>query len=58
MLGEDKELRWKVETLSRQVEELEQRLKRLECAYEKQQDHLIKQEFSRQRRESGGSVDA
>lgn len=46
MLGEDKELRWKVETLSRQVEELEQRLKRLECAYEKQQDHLIKQEFS------------
>ena len=46
MLGEDKELRGKVETLSRQVEELEQRLKRLERAYEKQQDHLIKQEFS------------
>ena len=46
MRGEDKELRWKVETLSHQVEELEQRLKRLERAYEKQQDRLIKQEFS------------
>ena len=46
MSGEDKELRWKVETLSHQVEELERRLERLERAYEKQQDHLIKQEFS------------
>ena len=46
MLGEDKELRGKVETLSRQVEELEQRLKRLERAYEQQQDHLFKQELS------------
>lgn len=46
MSGEDKELRWKVETLSRQVEELEQRLKRLERAYEQQQDHLFKQELS------------
>lgn len=32
--------------LSRQVEELEQRLKRLERAYEQQQDHLFKQELS------------
>ena len=46
MLGEDKERRGKVETLSRQVEELEQRLKRLERAYEKEQDFLIKQELS------------
>ena len=46
MFREDKELRGKVETLSRQVEELEQRLKRLEHAYEQQQDHLFKQELS------------
>lgn len=46
MREEDKELRGKVETLSHQVEELEQRLKRLERAYEQQQDHLIKQELS------------
>lgn len=46
MLGEDKELRGKVETLSRQVEELEQRLKRLERAYVKQQGHLIQQELT------------
>ena len=46
MSGEDKELRGKVEMLSRQVEELEQRLKRLERAYEQQQDHLFKQELS------------
>lgn len=46
MSGEDKELRWKVETLSHQVEELERRLERLEHAYEQQQDHLFKQELS------------
>ena len=46
MRGEDKELRWKVETLSHQVEELERRLERLERAYEQQQDHLFKQELS------------
>ena len=46
MFREDKELRGKVETLSRQVEKLEQRLERLERAYEKQQGHLFKQELS------------
>lgn len=46
MFGEEKELRGKVETLSRQVDKLEQRLERLERAYEKKHEHLIKQELS------------